>query len=595
LTECQSIPLCGAIDSIDESGWHGSCEGFPETWLLRGQERTGDKYMTDTIETDVLIIGEGSAGQAAALTAREAGARVTLLYSGQASATAISTGFLTFAAHEGFPQSEVLKMMSDSIGKGLCDMGLLRRLVHDAPREMHEIIGACDIPVDRAPRGYRVRRSTGQSGKDLLSSDYGLDGARDMTGLMMEFSSTHGTALFSQLRKAVRAADINRIRGIALSLLPNGSGAWAAIDGSLVKISSRATILATGGVQGIYDFTDTPANLVGDGQSMALEVGAELVDMEFVQFYPLAVREESTPTLFLYPDYPDSAKLINSKGENVIDKYDASSGGTLAGLHNWDQLSFYIQSEIVAGLEVFVDFRSTTDADWAPDSLTASFLPRYFRDYRSKPIRVAPSSHFTVGGIRTDIDGQTRVRGLYACGEVAGGVHGANRHGGVALVEAITFGRIAGRHAAQNLQPASTAIASLTDTPLLTAKGTAPEVKAEFDTVRQVNQRGLGAFRTAALLEETRKKLTAVRETAETFGWDGIEQYTKVMQLRRVARLSEAMEMVMSRRTESRGVHARADFPEMDPRWIRKQTLALDAKGRLQVDDVKLTAAEAIL
>src|SRR5258708_38321853 len=107
--------------------------------------------MTNTIETDVLIIGEGSAGQAAALTAREAGARVTLLYSGQASATAISTGFLTFAAHEGFPQSEVLKMMSDSIGKGLCDMGLLRRLGHDAPPHVDENIRARHIPGGPAP------------------------------------------------------------------------------------------------------------------------------------------------------------------------------------------------------------------------------------------------------------------------------------------------------------------------------------------------------------------------------------------------------------------------------------------------------------
>jgi succinate dehydrogenase/fumarate reductase flavoprotein subunit len=156
----------------------------------------------------------------------------------------------------------------------------------------------------------------------------------------------------------------------------------------------------------------------------------------------------------------------------------------LAGLHNWDDLSFYIQSEIVAGLEVFVDFRGTTDAQWAPDSLTASFLSRYVRDYRSKPIRVAPSSHYTIGGIRTDVNGQTRVSGLYACGEAAGGVHGANRHGGVALVDAMTFGRIAGRHAARNLQPASAAATTLADAPPLTAKGATPEVKTQFDTVR---------------------------------------------------------------------------------------------------------------
>lgn len=547
--------------------------------------------MTDLIETDVLVIGEGSAGQTAALTAREAGARVTLLYNGQASSTAISTGFLTFAAHEGFSQSEALDVMAETTGKGLCDLPLLRRLVHDAPREMHDIIKAYNIPVDRAARGYRVRRSTGQSGKDLLGSDYGLDGMRDMTGLMMEFSSTHGTALFSQLRKAVRAADINRVRGTAVSLLTDRCGAWALVDGKLVQIASRATIVATGGVQGLYEFTDTPANLLGDGQSMALEAGAELIDMEFIQFYPLAVCEEGAPTIILYPDYPEAAKLINSKGENVVEKYDPGSGGKLAGLHNWDDLSFYIQSDIVAGLDVFVDFRDTKDSDWAPDSLTASFLSRYFSDYRKRPVRIAPSSHYTIGGIRTDINGQTRVPGLYACGEAAGGVHGANRHGGTALVEAITFGRIAGRHAAQFLRPRGAASAS--EPPRLTANGNAPDAKAQLALLRKINQRGLGAFRTAGLLEETRKKLEAVSESVNAFGWTGVEEYAEVTQLRRVVRLSLAMEKVMARRTESRGVHARGDFPKTDPNWVRKQALSLDSKGGFHVKDMQLASAHA--
>ena len=119
----------------------------------------------------------------------------------------------------------------------------------------------------------------------------------------MEFSSTHGTALFSQLRKAARNSNIRRIKGIALSLSPEGPSVWADIDGERVKIIARAVILATGGMQGVYEFTDTPQNLLGDGQSMALEAGAELVDMEFIQFYPLAVNEENTPAIFLYPDY----------------------------------------------------------------------------------------------------------------------------------------------------------------------------------------------------------------------------------------------------------------------------------------------------
>ena len=123
--------------------------------------------MQSIIETEVLVIGEGSAGLTAALAAHERGANVTMLYSEQASSTAISTGFVTYAAHDGFKQDEVLDAMANTTGKGLCDMPLLERLVREAPLEMAEAIEKYEIPVDKAPRGYRVRRSTGRRGKDL--------------------------------------------------------------------------------------------------------------------------------------------------------------------------------------------------------------------------------------------------------------------------------------------------------------------------------------------------------------------------------------------------------------------------------------------
>lgn len=542
--------------------------------------------MPDTIDTDVLVIGEGCAGQAAALAARERGARVTLLYSGQASSTAISTGFVTYAAHEGFTREEVLDAMANTTGKGLCDMALLERLVREAPVEMAATIEQYRIPVERAPRGYRVRRAGDKRGRDLLDERYGLDGARDMTGLMMEFSSTHGTALFAQLRKAVAAADIQRLKGSALSLTGDGPGAWVLVEGEAVKIEAGAVILATGGLQGVYDFTDTPRNLLGDGQSMALEIGAELVDMEFIQFYPLAVCEQGVPAIFLYPDYPEQAKLVNSTGEDLIAKH-LSGGTTLGALHNWDQLSVVIQAEIVAGQEVYIDFRDTRAEDWAPDSLTATFLSKYIPDFRERLIRIAPSSHYTMGGVRTDPNGQTSVPGVYACGEVAGGVHGANRHGGTALVEAITFGRISGRHAADNLRagernPAGEAA------PASSREGEYPAVEETLQAVRQINQRALGAYRNAELLKEAGDKLARLAADAAAFGWDGLAQFEAVQRLQRVIRLSELMRRAMLRRTESRGTHSRADFPETDPDWRRKQAVKLSADGEALFDDVPL-------
>lgn len=548
--------------------------------------------MTDIIETDILVIGEGSAGQVAALAASEAGADVALLFNGQASSTAISTGFLTYAAHEGFPQADVFEAMSDVTGKGLCDTALLRRLVDEAPEEMGAIIEKYDIPVDKAPRGYRVRRSTGMRGKDILDESYGADGAEDMTGLMMEFSSTHGTALFSQLRKAVKASNVRRIKGSALSLSPEGPSIWADVDGEPVKIAARAVIIATGGMQGVYEFTDTPQNLLGDGQSMALEAGADLVDMEFIQFYPLAVNEEGAPAIFLYPDYPSTAKLVNSDDEDLILKHMGPGQSALAALHNWDFLSFIIQSEIIEGREVFIDFRETKDDEWMPDSLTATFLSKHVPDYRERPVRISPSSHYTIGGVRVDINSQTNIPGVYACGEVAGGIHGANRHGGTALVEAMTFGAIAGRHAAANLQPRSNMARSTDNPPAIKREGSGVAPADLLAKVRNITQQGLGPARNNELLEATLEKLRAVQAEIAELGWDDLEGFGEVQRIARVARLSEAMCLAMQRRQESRGTHMRSDFPEETTDWQRKQAVRMNG-DQIEIHDIALAEQPA--
>ncbi|MCO7231698.1 MULTISPECIES: FAD-dependent oxidoreductase [unclassified Cobetia] len=544
--------------------------------------------MQDVIETDVLVIGEGAAGLTAALAAHEQGAQVTLLYSGQASSTAISTGFVTYAAHEDISQDDILEAMAHTTGKGLCDMPLLERLVREGPLEMAETIESYEIPVDKAPRGYRVKRSTGRRGKDMLNEDYGADGANDMTGLMMEFSSTHGTALFSQLRKAIRKTDVQRLRGSALSLSAEGPSAWAIIDGKAVKIAARAVIIATGGMQGVYDFTDTPRNLLGDGQAMALEAGASLVDMEFIQFYPLAVCEEGVPAIFMYPDYPETAVLINSDGEDLIEKHIGGST-TLGALHNWDQLSFIMQSEIVRGQKVYVDFRHTREEEWAPDSLTATFLSKYIPDFRQRAIGVAPSSHYTIGGIQVDINGQTRLPGIYACGEVAGGIHGANRHGGTALVEAITYGRISGRHAAHHLRPRTPASLAREDAPVTTSAGTPARVDEALDRIRRINQHALGPFRSAALLQAARGDIAALQREVDGFGWQSLDEYAAILRVKRVLMLSEAMRQSMLRRTETRGTHTRSDYPEASRGWLKKQLVRLSRDDGLVLDDVILS------
>jgi succinate dehydrogenase / fumarate reductase flavoprotein subunit len=533
--------------------------------------------MSEILITDVLVVGEGFAGQTAALAASEEGCDVALLGDGRPPSTAISTGFLTFAAHEGFTRDQLLHAMAEVTGKGLCDQALLRRLIDDAPKEMGEAIAAYRIPVDRVERGVRARRALGKSGRDLLSG-FGAeyqerDNVEDMTGLMMEFSSTHGTALYAQLRKAVKASPrITRLRGSALVLDPGATAIGALLDGSPVTIAARAVILATGGLQGLYEFTDTPETLTGDGHGMAAEAGAALIDVEFIQFYPFAVREDGIPPIFLYPDFPKLSTLVNDQGDNVLRKHLGDASQYLADLHNWDQLSALIQSEIVEGRRVFVDFRETKSADWASDSLTGTFLSKFIPNFRERPVQVAPSSHYTVGGLKVDVEGRTNLPKVYAVGEIAGGVHGANRYGGTALVEAITFGRIAGRHAARSLNGnAKRTSASLL--PPERKAGAPARVVEAMAKLRHTNKMALGPIRDRGRLDEAGMRLVALRDEVRGFGWSGYGEMQEVLRVERGIMLSDCLRQAMLRRTESRGTHVRSDFQQMSTAWLKKQVV----------------------
>jgi aspartate oxidase len=525
------------------------------------------------------------------LAASEEGCNVVLLGDGRAPSTAISTGFLTFAAHEGFTRDQLFQAMAEVTGKGLCDSALLTRLLDEAPKVMAEVIAAYGIPVATVERGLRVRRVTDKSGRELLSgseTEYAKrDTVEDLTGLMMEFSSTHGTALYAQLRKAVKASpNIQRLKGSALILEPGSTTVGALIDGKPATISARAIVLATGGLQGLYEFTDNPQTLTGDGHGMAVEAGAALVDIEFMQFYPLSVREDGVPTIFLYPDFPRLAKLINSKHENIIAKHLGAGAQYLSELHNWDQLAAVVQTEIVEGQKVYVDFSETKPTDWAPDSLTGTFLSKCVPTFMTTPVRIAPSSHYTVGGLKIDVNGRTSLPNVYAAGEMAGGLHGANRHGGTALVEAITFGRIAGQHAARNLDgKASGKSTSLLPPPR--KAGRQARCADLMGNLRRANQFALGPIRDGARLQSAGERLAEFREEALSFGWNDYAEMQEVLRVQHAILLSDCMRQTMFRRTESRGVHRRSDFPNSSDAWLKKQVVRV-VDGMPRIADAPL-------
>lgn len=160
----------------------------------------------------------------------------------------------------------------------------------------------------------------------------------------------------------------------------NGNFWWPRTGASLmVTISARAVILATGGLQGQSEFTDNPNTLIGEGHGMALDSGAALVDIEFMQFLRDLCPRGGLPTIFLYPDFRRLTTLINDKGENVLVKHLGEGAKYFAGLQNWDQLAAVVQTEAVEGRGVCIDFSETKSTDWAPNSLTAPFYQSAFR------------------------------------------------------------------------------------------------------------------------------------------------------------------------------------------------------------------------
>jgi aspartate oxidase len=402
----------------------------------------------------------------------------------------------------------------------------------------------------------------------------------------MEFSATHGTSLFSQLLKATKASTVKRLKGKALQILPDGPFVVALMDGKVVTISAGAVILASGGVQGIYKFTDAPENLTGEGHIMALEAGASLIDMEFIQFYPLALVEENLPTIFIYPDFPENTHLFNDAGEDLVEKH---FGGdqVLGNLDNWDHLSIAVHREIMEGQNVYMDFSRTRSGDWDDNSLTRLFLARYVDGFLERPIRVAPIAHYTIGGVRTNVDGETSVPRLYAVGELAGGLHGANRHGGTALAECLIFGRIAGRHAADRAK----GYRHPTSIPELVSDqhhGQPFEDHTSIQSMRHLCQMTLGPLRTSDDMENAALSLKKMRGVADDLGWTHYDEYSKVTSYKQALLLTEIMRQFMLRRTESRGVHFRNDYPESRDQWLKKQVMHMNEEGGLHLEDITI-------
>ena len=512
---------------------------------------------------DILVIGSGAAGLRAAVSAREAGFSVCVLSKGgpgKSTCTGYSAGVMAGSATAG--QRGYHRQNTIAAGRGLNTGRLVEILVAEAPLRLNELVqwGIRGDLID----GYLYAR-----GRPPVLGE-------EIVRCLLRRNEALGTCFRGHLLVADVVAGSDGL----------GVRAFEKSSGACVDLTAKAVIIATGGASALYLRTDNPRTILGDGYRLALEAGAVLQDMEFVQFYPLCLSEAGTTPLVIPPRLADRGRLINDQQEDIHEKYGISERP--AGEKARDLLSRALFNEIHRnGRNVCLDLRNLSEDDWRVDPFAASLRPLLSRRYAAERrlLAVAPAAHHTMGGARIDAVGATSVPGLFAAGEAAGGLHGANRMGGNALSETLVFGARAGAAAAAWAGRAEagdpqSVVKALEDRTRRWDRG-APRGAELKEHLRKTMWEDGGIMRTAEGLARALAAVQAIQQVASegTSKLTGKELFDLV-ELRSAAKVAGIILEGASMRRESRGAHFREDFPDQnDAEWQGHLLVHLSPNG----------------
>jgi succinate dehydrogenase / fumarate reductase flavoprotein subunit len=566
----------------------------------------------ETHDYDVVVVGAGGAGLRAAIAAHDAGARVAVVCKsllGKAH-TVMAEGGIAAAMGNVYDEDSWRVHFRDTMrgGKMLNNWRMAQLHAQEAPERVLELEewGAL---FDRTPDGLISQRDFGGHRFARLAH------VGDRTGLEMirtlqqravslgidVFMECTVTEIFTERRKGERA----RV---------NGAFAYWRETGRFVVFRTPSVVLATGGIGKSYQVTSNSWEYTGDGHALALRAGASLINMEFVQFHPTGMVWPPSVRGILVTESVrgDGGVLKNSEGERFMFDYipeyfKSETADTVEEAEGWytdkknhrrppellprDEVARAINSEIKAGRGsphggVFLDIASRRDADFIRRRLPSMY--HQFKeladvDITKEPMEVGPTCHYVMGGVEVDADTeQSLVEGLYAAGEVAGGMHGSNRLGGNSLSDLLVFGRRAGHTAAYRAMQ-SRVRPELPDDEV---KAAAARALAPFEEeggenpytiqkdLQDIMQRLVGIIRRREELEESLAEIAKLKERAQRLTVEGHRQYNPgwhlALDLKNMLVVSECIAKAALEREESRGGHTRDDFPGPDPEWGAK-------------------------
>jgi succinate dehydrogenase / fumarate reductase flavoprotein subunit len=528
------------------------------------------------LETDVLVIGAGGAGMYAAIEAARGGAKVILAdrsLIGRGGATIMAQMTVAVALGEQEPDHwEHHYADTLAAGRGLCDPVLARLLCEEGPEVIRE--------MDEWGVGW-ARQDGSRRGPMKQAFAPGHDRPRCV---YVDFLNT-GPAVSRTLRtRLIRTPEIRRIGDLLVTeLVVVGQECVGAValhlsSGEAVSIAAASTIVATGGLTRLYQRNSASANMSGDGYALCLAAGAELVDMEFVQFFPighLAPRLIGMDPIMWDPfRYKLGGRLLNGDREEFVVTRDLAT--------------YAIVKEVEAGRGsphggAWLSFEHCSEADLrAAAGPVIDRLAKNGIDLQKQAIEVAPIAHYHMGGVKADAAMATRVPGLFVAGEAVGGANGANRLSGNAITEALVFGRKAGRNAAILAKARRLAARGVFDSgveKLVSGPASGDSNPAAMiEELQALMQKEVGPFRTGAGLERALARITSMSEELPAMKPPAGKPYdTELVDWLDLTTMLTVARCVASSaltRTESRGAHQREDYPGMDEAWRRNQVIA---------------------
>ena len=545
---------------------------------------------TKTISTDVLIIGSGGAGSRAAIEVDDAGLKATIVSKGlsfRSGCTGMAEGGYNAVFKTVDKDDSIEAHIKDTMkgGSYLNDKELVEILVNESPKRLIDLenYGALfdrqeSGEIDQRPFGGQTYRRTCYQGDRT--------GAELLNALKEEIIK-RGIDCIEEVMVTSLVTDKNQVIGATGLDLK---------DSSLIYFKAKSVILASGCAGQLYPVTSNTFQKNGDGFAIAYRAGANLVDMEQIQFHPtgMVAPESKKGVLVTEAVRAEGGKLINSEGERFMSKYAPEK----MELATRDVVARSIYQEIIEGRGtenggVYLDI-SHLDDDYIDEKLETMVLQfdNVGVDIKHEPIEVAPTAHHFMGGVKINPDASTSLENLYGAGEVCGGVHGANRLGGNALADTQVFGKIAGVSASQAAKGSE-------------LKTNDEQVKAEASRIESLIKKGsikpqefknnikklmwekVAIVRDEKTLNEALKELLDMQNDLEDLDVSDKTQYNtdlvtalEVINMVDICILSVKSAIL---RRESRGAHYRSDFPESNDEWkksivMNKEKIEFEAR-----------------